>query len=350
MRTDVYLNNMSARHEVPAGHPEAPERLERIVEALRPLPAGARFVASTRAATVAELTRVHETPYVESLLRGRGRAVAFDEETFAGPDSVDAALAAAGTCLEMVDALTAGRADAAFALVRPPGHHAMPGRAMGYCLLNNVAVAAAHARALGIERVVIVDWDVHLGNGTQAAFGEDPSVLVIDLHQDELFPPGGSVDEIGRDAGRGTTVNVPLPSGSTAADYLAVFEQVVEPMVAWHRPGLFLVSCGFDAVFGDPQAGMDVVPGGFADLAACTADLATQHGAGKVGFVLEGGYALEHVGACARGVVERLAKHPRPGPARAPAEASPPVADIIANVRREIAGQHPEVFPMRRAS
>lgn len=350
MQTEIYLNNLSARHEVPAGHPERAERLARIVEALRPLPAGARFVTSTRAATVEELARVHTTPYVENLLRSSGHAVEFDEETVTGPASVDVALAATGTCLDMVDALAAGRAEAGFALVRPPGHHATPDRAMGYCLLNNVAVAAAHARASGIERVAIVDWDAHLGNGTQTAFAEDPAVLVIDLHQEELFPSGGAASDIGMGAGRGTTVNVPLPSGSTAEDYLAVLEQIVEPLFAWHRPELVLVSCGFDAAFGDPEAGMDVAPAGFAALARSVADSATRHGAGGIGLVLEGGYALDVLGTCARGVVETLAAYPHPLGSGAVAEASPLVAGIIDKVRRVITAACPGVLPARRAS
>lgn len=336
MRTDVYLSELAARHEVPAGHPECPERLAHIVAALEPLPVGARWVRSPRVAQVAELVRVHDAAYVDALLRARGRATAFDDETFAGPGSVDAALGAAGTCLDLVDALLADRCDAGFALVRPPGHHALPDRAMGYCLVNHVAVAAAHARAAGVERVAIVDWDAHLGNGTQAAFRADPSVLVIDLHQDELFPPGGAVDDTGTGAARGTTVNVPLPSGSTAEDYLAVLEQIVAPALARHRPGLVLVSCGFDAASGDPQAGMDVAPAGFADLAGCVAELARRHGGGRLGLVLEGGYALAQLGACARGVVERLARPPRS--ATRAAEASPPVAAVIAAVHRALAG------------
>jgi acetoin utilization deacetylase AcuC-like enzyme len=350
MRTEVYLNNLSVRHEVPSSHPERAERLARIVEALKPLPSSARFVVSDRAATVEEIVRVHETTYVEQLLRARGHSFVFDEETVGGSASVDAALAAVGTCLDMVDALAAGRAEAGFALVRPPGHHAMPGRAMGYCLLNNVAVAAAHARATGLERVAIIDWDAHLGNGTQAIFAEDPSVLVIDLHQENLFPAGGRVGEIGLGAGRGTTVNVPLPSGSTAEDYLAVLEQIVEPLVAWHRPGLVLVSCGFDAAFGDPEAGMDVAPNRFADFAMFAAKLATRCAAGRVGFVLEGGYALESLGTCARGVVEGLSAYPRPDSSEVDAEASPLVADIIDQVRHVIAAALPEVFPARQAS
>lgn len=183
MKTAIYQHPAFRDHVLPEGHPDRVKRLDVIEASLRALPAGCRLVTSEFVASVAEAELVHDPAYVREFLALRGRSASLDHETFVAPGSVDAALRAAGTCLDMVEALSQGTIQAGFALVRPPGHHATPIQGMGYCLLNNVAIAAAHARSRGLERVMILDWDAHLGNGTQAAFYGDPGVLVVDLHQ-----------------------------------------------------------------------------------------------------------------------------------------------------------------------
>ncbi len=346
MKTLLYSHGAFREHTVPAGHPERPERLDRIEEALRNLPAGCARTVSDRVARMDELLRVHAPGYLQALLALRGRQAALDRETHVAPGSVDAALHAAGTCLDMIDALLDGRAEAAFALVRPPGHHALPDRGMGYCLLNNAALAVAHARARGVRRVAVLDIDVHHGNGTQAAFYDDPHVLVIDLHQEALFPAeSGGIAEAGTGAGAGCTVNVPLPSGSNDADYLAAIFGLVEPLLARYDPELLLVSCGFDAAGGDPEGGMDLTPDGFFGVMSAVAAMAARHARGRLGLVLEGGYALATLGACAQRTVEALAAAPTdvtPFRERA-AQAPPPVMRRIDEVRRRIEAIPPSV-------
>jgi acetoin utilization deacetylase AcuC-like enzyme len=258
-------------HLHPTGHHHHPERPERLVVLLDAL-GGARH--GTRAGRE-QIERVHGHAYVETIA-SLGEETWLDGDTLAGPTTWEAARLAAGCAIAAAE--TGG-----FALVRPPGHHALRDQAMGFCIFDNIAVAAAHARApLGIERVAIVDWDVHHGNGTDAIFRGDHSVLVVSLHQWPFYPGSGgpgSSDE--------TTLNVPLPAGSGDAEYVAAFRDLVEPTVAAFEPGLVLVSAGFDAHVEDPLAGMRVTEAGFTELARRSAQLAP-----RVAVVLEGGYNL----------------------------------------------------------
>lgn len=247
----------------------------------------------------------------------------------------DAAALAAGGALAATESVMTGRARRAFAVVRPSGHHAGPSRAMGFCIFNNAAVAARHAQAaLGAERVLIVDWDVHHGNGTQAIFEADPSVLFFSVHQEGLYPKrSGRIRELGRGAGRGTTLNVPLPKGATDADYLAVFDDLLAPAAAAFRPDLVIVSAGQDALEADRASQMRLSPAGFGALAGRVLALAERHAEGRAVFLLEGGYAPEPCAEAAWRIVQAISGAPGAAP-QSPAVPRPAVAKRIAAVRR----------------
>jgi len=313
------------RH-VPIGHhPERPERLTAVREAI--VHAAARFERITpREATDAELARVHDPRFVDQLSRLSGQAGYLDPDTYVSKESVDVARLAAGSLVAMVDAMIDGPVPKGVALLRPPGHHARPARAMGFCLLNNIAVAAAHARARGVERVAIVDWDVHHGNGTQEMFWRDPHVLYVSTHQSPFYPGTGAADEVGEDEGRGYTVNVPLAAGGGDAVYATAFERIVLPVVDAYAPDLLLVSAGFDASARDPLAQMDLSASAFGWMARELGRLADSSAKGRMALVLEGGYDLVALEAGMRSAIEgmlsgRSAELPRapddPGVARA---------------------------------
>ena len=298
-----------SEHLAPAGHPERPERLH----AARAAIARADFDLqrtdlATRSATDDELVRVHDESYLIKLGQAAGQVGYFDEDTFFSPQSVAAARAGAGAAMVITDALLDHRADFGFALLRPPGHHARPSGAMGFCLLNNVAIAAAHARARGVERVAIVDFDVHHGNGTQEMFYADPSVLFISLHQSPLYPGSGAADETGRGDGRGYTVNVPLSPGASDAAYGAAIERIVAPVLESYRPNLLLFSAGFDAHLRDPLAQMELTDDGFRAIVRRT--LGALEPGVPVGMTLEGGYDLAGLGSSLGAVLIGLGEGP----------------------------------------
>ncbi|HLK40469.1 MAG TPA: histone deacetylase [Polyangiaceae bacterium] len=285
------------RH-VPLGHhPERPERLKAARAALEKHRVGSATVAP-RPATDDELARAHDPRFVERLGRLRGWSGHVDPDTYLSPESVDVARLAAGSTVALVDAILEGEATRGVALVRPPGHHARPAQAMGFCLLNNVAVAAAHARARGLERIAIVDWDVHHGNGTQEIFFEDPAVLYASTHQYPFYPGTGAADETGGDEGVGFTLNVPLSAGGGDGVYASAFERVILPVLEAYAPQLVLVSAGFDAARRDPLAEMNVSAEGFGWMARELARVADRSALGRMVLVLEGGYDLVALEAC----------------------------------------------------
>ncbi|EYF03070.1 histone deacetylase family protein [Chondromyces apiculatus] len=313
MHTLLVSSSRLLEHDPGPEHPESPSRLRSVLAALTNLPEGAVLRDPGRMATAEELGRVHTGAYLEAVLGQRGRACALDEETILSEGSVEAALLAAGACLALVDALCDGSARNGFALVRPPGHHATAARAMGYCIFNNVAAAAAHAIVRGVKRVLVVDWDVHHGNGTQEIFEARDDVLFFSVHQERLFPGGGGVDERGTGPGAGLTRNVPLAPGADDEVYAAVLTRELAPLVAGFEPEMVLVSAGFDAHADDPMSEQQVSTAGFAALCDTVCALAQRSAGGRVGLVLEGGYDLASLGASVRACVEVLCRRSREG-------------------------------------
>ena len=250
--------------------------------------------APPRPATRDELERVHRPEYLDELQSSAGRAVMLDPDTYTSPESIEIAALAAGAAVQAAEhALANG--EPAFALVRPPGHHAERDRAMGFCLYNNVAVAAAHAIARGLERVAVVDIDVHHGNGTQWMFYDDPRVLYMSTHQYPFYPGTGAADETGTGAGAGFTVNVPLEMGATDADYALVYSKAIVPILRQFAPALGLVSAGYDAHERDPLASMRVTTAGYAGIVR---QLMRASANTPIAFVTEGGYDLGALAEC----------------------------------------------------
>ena len=297
-----------AEHQTPPGHPERPERAEVMdVMATRWRERDTEVVAPPEA-TRDELARVHDDPYLDLIEKTAGRAVKLDPDTYTSPESYEIALLAAGAAVDAVERVMKGPHRAAMALVRPPGHHAERDRAMGFCLYNNVAVAAAHARVRGAAKVAIVDYDVHHGNGTQHIFESDPTVLYISTHQYPYYPGTGAADEIGRDAGRGFTVNLPLEAGAVDEDYRLVFHDVALPVLRQFAPDLLIVSAGFDAHERDPLGGMRVTTPAFAAMTMELRAVAEACCEGRIVAVTEGGYDLHALAASIDAVMETLSQ------------------------------------------
>ncbi|HEY8493442.1 MAG TPA: histone deacetylase [Myxococcota bacterium] len=304
-------------HRSPLGHPERPERLAAVGEAIAAR-ADRLVRLPPRPAGDEEILAVHPREHLERIAAAARLAPAhLDPDTYVSPASLEVARLAAGGAIEAARAVARGEADAALAAVRPPGHHAEADRAMGFCLFNNVAIAARALRAEGVERILILDWDVHHGNGTQHLFEEERDVLYVSTHQFPFYPGTGDFGEAGRGAGLGATVNVPLPGGCGDREYVGVLRRVLVPVAHSFRPQLIMVSCGFDAHRDDPLASMEVTHKGFAEMAAVVRALADELCNGRLVFVLEGGYAPSGLREGTSAVLDALlAPEPPPlGPA-----------------------------------
>lgn len=301
----IYTDERMARHDPGQAHPERPARLTHVLQDLEQRPISSCETRQPRLATWEEIERAHDKSYVEKIRSLEGQALSLDADTHLSKHSVEAARLAAGAGIESVEAVVAGDCASAFALVRPPGHHAERGHAMGFCIFNNIAIAAEHALCeLGIERVLIVDWDVHHGNGSAHSFAQRKDVLVFNTHQSPMYPGTGRVDETGSGPGQGFTINVPLPEGSGDVEYLSAFRESLIPAASSFRPQLVLISAGFDAHVLDPLGGMSVTDEGFGQLASLVKDIATEHAGGRVVALLEGGYDLAGLAGGVRATLE----------------------------------------------
>lgn len=299
----LYYSDSFLAHDT-GGHPESPERLRSILKQLETSDLRRHLTAKNpRSIDRNLLLRLHEPRYLaelEAFCANAGSGRRLDEDTIASPGSWAAALKAAGAAVDMTEALLSDRCDTAFSLARPPGHHAMPQHSMGFCLFNNVALAALYAlERVGLKRVAILDWDAHHGNGTEHMFYRDPRVFFVSWHQDPNWPGTGLIEDIGEGPGAGYNLNIPLPVGYGDAEFLRTFETLVAPALDKFQPELILVSAGYDAHHADILTQMGLTATGFAKLTEAVMKQADRHCRGKAGFLLEGGY---HVQALANSV------------------------------------------------
>lgn len=309
----IVIDQAYLKHLPGESHPERPERIQALLDLAGDLDRAAFDFASPRAASRAEVERVHDDEHVRLVESTSNlNAFALDGDTITCRDSFGVALLAAGGFLTLLDAIAAGQNSSGFALVRPPGHHALSDRAMGFCLFNTMAIGAEHLKHVhGAKRVLIVDWDVHHGNGTQAVFYDDPTVLFISTHQYPFYPGTGAVTEVGVGVGVGFTINVPLPAGCADAEYLQVFQDVVTPAAEKFQPEWILVSAGFDPHQRDPLAGMNLTEAAFGAMASSLIALAERFSEGRIAFLLEGGYDLQALRTSVAAVLSAM-KTPHP--------------------------------------
>jgi acetoin utilization deacetylase AcuC-like enzyme len=311
-RTGIVKHETYLEHVMDPGHPESPERLRAIYRMLEEKEMKGRFEwVKPREATREELLAIHSSDYVDLVASTAGKPhYRLDMDTSTCAQSYEAALLAAGGLIELIKAVMEGKLDNGFALVRPPGHHAERNKAMGFCIFNNVAIGAMFAvRKFSLERVLIVDWDVHHGNGTQNSFYEDPRILYVSTHRYGFFYPGtGAATEVGRGKGEGFTVNIPISSRGDDALYGNYFDSVLRPIALEYRPQLVLISAGFDIHYDDPLGGMEVTPKGFSRLTQIMMEIAEATAQGKLALTLEGGYSVSGECQSVKAVLNELSQ------------------------------------------
>jgi acetoin utilization deacetylase AcuC-like enzyme len=294
-KTGIVKDERYLRHDAGFGHPESPQRLGATYAMLDAPDMAGKFVEiEPRYATHEEIGMIHSPSYINLVASTAGKAfVALDPDTAATPESYDVAKLAVGGLFNAIDSVVSGEVENAFALVRPPGHHAGVSNAAGFCLFNNVAIGAMHAiLKYTMNRILVVDWDLHHGNGTQAQFYDDNRVLYFSTHQYPYYPGTGAIEEIGRGKGLGYNINIPLRPGTDNAQYVKIFRKIIYPLSMKFKPDIVLISAGFDPYYKDPLGGMKVTSDGFAYLTRILMDIADNCCGGKLVLTLEGGYHI----------------------------------------------------------
>jgi acetoin utilization deacetylase AcuC-like enzyme len=308
-RTGIVRDSLYLEHKTGVHHVEVPQRLETVYNMLDKCQLKDTLTRiPSRLASLEEIEMVHDPHYVEKIMDTAGEPLCYlDPDTVTSERSCEAAFMAVGGVLEAVRSVLTGAVDNAFALIRPPGHHAEKNRQMGFCIFNNPAIAAEYARRqFGLKKILIVDWDLHHANGTQHIFEKTNQVLLFSTHRFPFFPGTGNFNEIGREQGQGFTINVPLPSQRTDADFAQIFRKVLLPVALEFQPQLILVSAGFDTHYDDPIGGMRVTESGYAYLTDTILEIADKTCQGKVVAVLEGGYDMGAMRKSAQAVLETM--------------------------------------------
>jgi len=309
-KTMLVADRRYMNHFAGSVHPERPARIAAMIEMAEGLKRSELKHSAPREASIEELALCHSEEYVATVERtATCDRTDFDPDTHASAETWATARLAAGGVLTAVEAVLDGAADNAFAIVRPPGHHALPQRAMGFCFFNNIAIAASWlVKVRGMQRVLILDWDVHHGNGTQDIFYESPEVLYMSTHQYPFYPGTGWLDQIGSGAGIGFTVNAPMPATFGDTEYLRVFDRLLLPIARQFKPEFVLISAGFDCHFRDPLGGMRITEDGFLAMTQRLQRLADECCEGRMVAALEGGYDLQALAKCGRSVIDELGK------------------------------------------
>jgi len=309
MATGLVYSDFFKEHKTGYGHPERPERLDAVIEGLKSKHLLEKLVnIEVEPASVLSIGRVHSRDYIEhvKLICSKGPGYIDSFDTPVSEKSYDVALLAAGGAIAAADKVMDGKVDNAFCALRPPGHHAEPSMALGFCLFNNIAVAAEHLKSVyDISRILIVDWDVHHGNGTQDFYYSDPSVLYFSIHEYPHYPGTGAKEERGKGAGEGFTLNSPVPAGLGDKEYIEIFNSILVPEALKFNPQFILISCGFDPHERDPLSDMRLTASGFGELTCIVKEIASQCCEGRIVSLLEGGYdyealkssAAEHINA-----------------------------------------------------
>jgi acetoin utilization deacetylase AcuC-like enzyme len=341
--TGVVVDHRYREHRGPRGHPERPERLAAVERAIQAHQAQLEQLPA-RPASDAEILRVHGAAHLAEVAEAARHAPSqLDPDTYVSAASLEVARLAAGAAIDLARAVASGRLQSGLAAVRPPGHHAEASRPMGFCLFNNVAIAARALQAQdGVGRILIFDWDVHHGNGTQHSFEEDPSVLYASTHQFPYYPGTGAAGEIGRGKGAGFTLNIPLPAGCGDEIYLGALQRLLVPVTQKFRPDIILVSCGFDAHTDDPLAAMCVSGDGFRAMSALVRGLAEECCRGRIAFVLEGGYAESGLYQGTQALLSVLTAAAAPSlPATVPLQRGSLLEAVVGRVAQAHSSHHP---------